>query len=209
MEQLRQLDHPLIQHKLGRLRDKRTEPCDFRRLVREIALLMAYEVTRELDVVDSKVETPVGPARTKMLDTGVCVVPILRAGLGMVDGVLQLVPEAAVGHIGVERDETTHRPREYYCKLPRDIGERSVIVVDPMLATGGSACAALTAVKGRTPERLFMMAIIAAPEGVGEVHRQHPDVPVYTAAVDDHLDENAYIVPGLGDAGDRMFATVD
>ncbi|MBO2521894.1 MAG: uracil phosphoribosyltransferase [Clostridia bacterium] len=202
------VDHPLIQHKLSILRSKETGPKEFRELTDEIALLMAYEVTRDLPLEEVEVETPLAKARTKMIKgKKLGVVPILRAGLGMVGGILKLIPAAKVGHVGVYRDPKTLKPVEYYCKLPADAAEREFIVVDPMLATGGSAVAAIGFLKARNVKQIKLMCLIAAPEGIEAVHKAHPDVPIYTAAVDSHLDENAYIIPGLGDAGDRLFGT--
>ncbi len=202
------VDHPLIQHKLSILRSKETGPKEFRELTDEIALLMAYEVTRDLPLEEVEVETPLAKARTKMIKgKKLGVVPILRAGLGMVGGILKLIPTAKVGHVGVYRDPKTLKPVEYYCKLPADAAEREFIVVDPMLATGGSAVAAIGFLKARNVKQIKLMCLIAAPEGIEAVHKAHPDVPIYTAAVDSHLDENAYIIPGLGDAGDRLFGT--
>ena len=202
------LDHPLIHHKLAILRDKHTSSKDFRDLVREITLLMTYEATKGLALEPMVVETPVGIADCMVLaGKDIAVVPILRAGLGMVDGVLDLVPTAKVGHIGLYRDEETLMPVEYYCKLPGDIGERLAIVVDPMLATGGSASDAISQIKLRGPRKVIFMCMFAAPEGIKTLTEKHPDVDIFIAAKDDHLNENAYIVPGLGDAGDRIFGT--
>lgn len=201
-------DHPLIQHKLSYIRDKDTGPKEFRELVEEVAMLMAYEVTRDLTLQDTEIETPVCKAMTKTLSgKKIGIVPILRAGLGMVDGMLKLIPAAKVGHIGVYRDPDTLQPVEYYCKLPGDIAERDFIIVDPMLATGGSACAAIDFLKERGAVNIRLMGLIAAPEGIERVQRQHPDVEIFVAAVDQCLNEHAYIVPGLGDAGDRLFGT--
>lgn len=202
------IDHPLIQHKLTFIRDKNTSSKDFRALLGEIAMLMGYEVTRDLPLEEVRIETPVGPAATKII-TGkkLAVIPILRAGLGMVDGLLNLVPSARVGHIGLYRDPETLKPVEYYCKLPSDANERILIVVDPMLATGGSATAALTFLKQRGCSQIKLMCLIAAPEGIAAVQKAHPDVDIYVAAVDERLNDHAYIVPGLGDAGDRLFGT--
>jgi uracil phosphoribosyltransferase len=202
------INHPLIQHKLTFIRDKNTSSKDFRALLGEIAMLMGYEVTRDLPLEDVQIETPVGPATTKVI-TGkkLAVIPILRAGLGMVDGLLNLVPSARVGHIGLYRDPETLKPVEYYCKLPSDVNERILIVVDPMLATGGSATAALSFLKQRGCSQIKLMCLIAAPEGIAAVQKAHPDVDIYVAAVDERLNEHAYIVPGLGDAGDRLFGT--
>lgn len=201
-------NHPLIQHKLSLMRDKRTGSRDFRALVGEISMLMCYEATRDLPLKEVEVETPVAVARTKVISgRKLCFVPILRAGLGMVDGVLSLVPAAKVGHIGLYRDPETLSPVEYYCKLPGDIPERDVIVLDPMLATGGSAVDAVAQIKARNPKSIKFMCIIAAPEGLEAFRLTHPDVPIYAAALDSHLNEHGYIVPGLGDAGDRIFGT--
>ncbi|MGI6366596.1 MAG: uracil phosphoribosyltransferase [Bacillota bacterium] len=202
------IDHPLVQHKLSYIRNKDTGPKEFRELVEEVAMLMAYEVTRDLPLEDTEIETPICKARTKTLSgKKIGVVPILRAGLGMVDGILKLIPAAKVGHIGVYRDPETLQPVEYYCKLPGDIAERDFIVVDPMLATGGSACAAIDFLKERGAVNIRLMGLIAAPEGLERVQKQHPDVEIFVAAVDECLNEHAYIVPGLGDAGDRLFGT--
>ena len=201
-------DHPLIQHKLTVLRDKNTSSKEFRELIREITMLLCYEATRNLTTCETEVETPL--CRTKSLVIAgrkLAFVPILRAGLGMVDGVMELVPGARVGHIGLYRDEQTLTPVEYYCKLPGDIGQRDVIVLDPMLATGGSAVDAISQIKKRGPRNIKFMCIIAAPEGLKALHEAHPDVQIYCAALDDHLNEHGYIVPGLGDAGDRIFGT--
>lgn len=201
-------DHPLIQHKLSILRDANTSTKDFRELVNEIAMLMTYEATRDLPTEDIKVKTPCGVANCKHIaGRKMAFVPILRAGLGMVDGCLKLVPAARVGHIGLYRDETTHAPVEYYCKLPKDIEEREVFVVDPMLATGGSAIDAITQIKLRNPRKIIFMCLIAAPEGLKALEEAHPDVDIYCAALDDKLNKDCYIIPGLGDAGDRIFGT--
>lgn len=201
-------DHPLIQHKLSILRSVETSTKDFRQLVNEIAMLMTYEATRDIETVDVKVETPCGVASCKQIaGRKMAFVPILRAGLGMVDGCLTLVPSARVGHIGLYRDEETHTPVEYYCKLPKDIGERDVFVVDPMLATGGSAIDAISQIKLRNPKRIIFMCLIAAPEGLEALKEAHPDVDIYCAALDEKLNEDCYIIPGLGDAGDRIFGT--
>ena len=208
MSELHVIDHPLIQHKLTYMRKKETGSKDFRELLDEIAMLMGYEVTRDLPLEDMEIETPLCKMTGKVISgKKLAVVPILRAGLGMVDGRLELVPVAKVGHIGLYRDPETHLPIEYYCKLPMDISERIVIVVDPMLATGGSACDALTKLKERGCTHLRLMCLVAAPEGVAAVQKAHPDVDIYVAAVDEKLNEHAYIVPGLGDAGDRLFGT--
>ena len=202
------MDHPLIQHKLTFLRDKNTGSLEFRNLVSEIAMLMCYEATRDLPLEEVETETPVAVAKTKVIaGKKLAFVPILRAGLGMVDGVLALVPSARVGHIGLYRDPETLQPVEYYCKLPADIEEREVIVVDPMLATGGSAIDAISQIKKRNPKEIKFMCIIAAPEGLNALKEAHPDVDVFVGALDSHLNDHGYIVPGLGDAGDRIFGT--
>ena len=202
------IDHPLVQHKLTLLRDKTTGTKEFRALVEELATLLAYEATRDLQLEDATVETPVATAHTKVLaGKKLAIVPILRAGLGMVNGILALVPSAKVGHIGMYRDEVTHIPHEYYCKLPEDIENRIVILVDPMLATGGSAIDAIGQIKKRHPRSVKFLCIIAAPEGLEALKKAHPDVDIFCAGMDDHLNENGYIVPGLGDAGDRIFGT--
>ena len=202
------LDHPLVQHKISLLRSKRTGTKEFRDLVGEIATLMCYEATRDLPTEEVEIETPIAIARTRMLSgRKLAFVPILRAGLGMVDGMLTLVPAAKVGHIGLYRNEKTLEPVEYYCKLPEDIGDRDVIVLDPMLATGGSACDAITLIKKRGARSIKFLCLIAAPEGVARLQETHPDVEIYIAAMDEKLNENGYIVPGLGDAGDRIFGT--
>jgi len=201
-------DHPLIQHKLSIMRDKRTGVKEFRELLEEIAMLMVYEVTRDLETCEVEVETPICKAKCRRLaGHKLAVVPILRAGLGMVDGVLNLVPAAKVGHIGLYRDPETLEPVEYYCKLPADSTERDILVVDPMLATGGSASAAIQFIKNRGCSRIRLINLIAAPEGVERMQKDHPDVDIYIAALDEHLNEHGYIVPGLGDAGDRLFGT--
>ncbi len=201
-------DHPLIQHKLSILRNKETSTKDFRELVNEIAMLMMFEATRDLPTETVKVETPCGIAECNQLaGRKLAFVPILRAGLGMVDGCLKMVPSARVGHIGLYRDETTHTPVEYYCKLPKDIDKRDVYVVDPMLATGGSAIDAISQIKLRTPRKICFMCMIAAPEGLEALEKAHPDVDIYCAALDEKLNEDCYIIPGLGDAGDRIFGT--
>ena len=203
------MNHPLIQHKLTYLRNKDTGSKEFRELVSEIAMLLTYEATRDLPLEDTTIETPMGTATTKIIaGRKLAFVPILRAGLGMVDGVLQLVPAAKVGHIGLYRDHQTLQPVEYYSKLPSDINEREVIVLDPMLATGGSAVDAVSIIKRSNPKCIKFMCIIAAPEGIKAFTEAHPDVELYCAAVDDHLNEVGYIVPGLGDAGDRIVGTL-
>ncbi len=208
MAKLIVMDHPLIQHKLTLIRDKQTGSKDFRDLVDEVATLMAFEVTRNLPLTEVEIQTPISRAKTKVI-TGkkLGVVPILRAGLGMVDGILKLVPAARVGHIGLYRDPETLQPVEYYCKLPADVQERELIVVDPMLATGGSASAAITFLKDRGCTNIKLMCLIAAPEGIKKVQDNHGDVNIYVAAIDEKLDNHGYIVPGLGDAGDRLFGT--
>ncbi len=202
-------DHPLIQHKLSILRDKETSVKEFRELVSEIAMLMCFETTRDLPLEDVEIETPVAKATVKRLaGKKLAIIPILRAGLGMVDGMLRMIPAAKVGHVGLYRDPQTLEPVEYYCKIPADIAEREVIIVDPMLATGGSAAAAVTLMKKRGCRHIKLMCIIAAPEGVKAMQEAHPDVDVFAAALDDHLNDHGYIVPGLGDAGDRIFGTL-
>lgn len=201
-------DHPLIQHKISLLRDKRTTTKEFRELVGELAMLMAYEVTRTLPLKEVEIETPVAMARTKVLaGKKLAIVPILRAGLGMVDGMLNLLPMAKVGHIGLYRDPNTLEPVEYYCKLPEDVKEREIVILDPMLATGGSASAAVSFLKNKDIKHIKFMCLIAAPEGISRLQKDHPDVPIFCAAQDPKLNEQAYIVPGLGDAGDRLFGT--
>ena len=208
MSTLHIIDHPLITHKLSIMRDKETGSKDFRQLLNEISMLMGYDRPRDLPLEEVESETPVAKT-TAFLISGkkLAIVPILRAGLGMVDGLLSLVPVAKVGHIGLYRDPDTHMPVEYYCKLPFDIEERITIVVDPMLATGGSSSDALTMLKDKGCRTLKLMCLVAAPEGVKKVQEDHPDVDIYTAALDERLNEHAYIVPGLGDAGDRLFGT--
>ncbi len=202
------IDHPLIQHKLTMMRDKSTGAKDFRELLEEIALLLGYEVTRDLPLRDVEIETPIMKMTGKAIaGKTLAIVPILRAGLGMVDGLLSLVPTAKVGHIGLYRDHDTHQPVEYYCKLPDDIQHRLIIVTDPMLATGGSAADAVRMLKEKGCTDIRLMCLVSAPEGVKAFHEAHPDVPVFTAALDECLNDSAYIVPGLGDAGDRIFGT--
>ena len=202
------MDHPLIQHKIGYIRRKDTGTKDFRQTISEIAQLICYEATRDLELSEVEIETPI--CKTTVMELKgkkLAIVPILRAGLGMVDGMLELVPVAKVGHIGLYRDPETHEPVEYYCKLPADCAEREVFVVDPMLATGGSSVAAIQMLKDKGCKKIHFMCIIAAPEGVKRMQEAHPDIDLYIGALDDHLNENAYIVPGLGDAGDRIFGT--
>lgn len=201
-------DHPLIQHKLAILRDERTGVKEFREIVSEIATLMCYEATRDLPTEEVTIKTPVATGTFRTLaGKKLAIVPVLRAGLGMVDGILTLIPSAKVGHIGLYRDPDTLEPVEYYCKMPNDIAEREVIILDPMLATGGSASAAIQFIKNYEVKHIKLMNIIAAPEGIERVHHDHPDVDIYCAALDEKLNEHGYIVPGLGDAGDRIFGT--
>lgn len=208
MSQIHVIDHPMIQHKLTIMRKKETGSKDFRELLKEISLLMGYEVTRDLPLDDIEIETPICKTMArKVSGRKLAIVPILRAGIGMVDGLQTLVPVAKVGHIGLYRNEETHVPVVYYCKLPEDINQRLVIVTDPMLATGGSACDALSMLKERGCNNIRLMCLVSAPEGIARVQKEHPDVDIYVAAVDDHLNKDAYIVPGLGDAGDRIFGT--
>ncbi|WP_102411799.1 uracil phosphoribosyltransferase [Beduinella massiliensis] len=208
MSTLHVMDHPLIQHKVSLMRDRETGTKDFRELLEEISMLMAYEVTRDLPLKEVEIETPVCRAKTKVISgKKLAVVPILRAGLGMVDGIMSLVPAAKVGHIGLYRDPNTLEPVEYYCKLPADVEERDLIVVDPMLATGGSASAAISFIKKRGCKSIKLECLIAAPEGIARIQRDHPDVDIFVASVDEKLNDHGYIVPGLGDAGDRLFGT--
>ncbi len=202
------MDHPMIQHKLTILRDKNTGVKEFRELVEELALFMGYEVTRDLPLEEIEIETPVCVTKSKVISgKKLGIIPILRAGLGMVDGMLKLVPTAKVGHIGLYRDPETLKPVEYYCKLPTDVAERDLIVLDPMLATGGSAAAAITFLKDRGARSIKLVNLLAAPEGIKTVLDEHPDVEIYVAAIDEKLNDHGYIVPGLGDAGDRLFGT--
>lgn len=204
------MDHPLVAHKLTIMRDKNTSVKDFRELVSEIGMLITYEATRDLPMTTKHIETPICEMDAPTLaGRKFVVVPILRAGLGLVDGVLRMVPAARVGHIGMYRDEETLEPHPYFCKMPKDVAERDVLIVDPMLATGGSAVAALSMLKADGYKHFRFMCLVAAPDGVKLVNKVHPDVPIYTAALDDHLNEHGYIVPGLGDAGDRVFGTVE
>ena len=208
MEMVHVLDHPLLQHKLSILRDENTGVKDFREIVSEVATLMCYEATRDLPLEEVEIQTPVAKAVTKQIaGKKLAIVPILRAGLGMVEGILTLIPSAKVGHIGLFRDPETLKPVKYYCKMPTDIAERDVIILDPMLATGGSASAAIDFVKEYGVKHIKLMNIIAAPEGIRRVREDHPDVEIYVAAVDEKLNDPCYIVPGLGDAGDRIFGT--
>ena len=208
MENVTYIDHPLVQHKISMLRKKTTGTNEFRTLVEEIATLMGYEALRDLPLEDVEVETPIETCMTPMLaGKKLAIVPILRAGLGMVNGVLSLVPSAKIGHIGLYRDEETHEPHEYFCKLPNPIEQRTIVVTDPMLATGGSAVAAVDFIKQHGGKHIKFMCIIAAPEGVKRLHEAHPDVQIYVGHLDRELNENAYICPGLGDAGDRIFGT--
>lgn len=208
MEMFHVVDHPLIKHKLTIMREKDTGAKDFRELLDEISTLMCYEITRDFPTEDVEIETPVSKMTAQKIGgKKVAIIPILRAGLGMVDGILSLVPVAKVGHIGLYRDPDTHDPVEYYCKLPMDIEDRYIIVCDPMLATGGSASDAITMLKKRGCTQIKLLCLVAAPEGVEKLQKDHPDVAIYAAALDDHLNEHAYIVPGLGDAGDRLFGT--
>lgn len=208
MSQLHVISHPMIQHKLSIMRSKETGSKDFRQLLTEISLLMGYEVTRDLPLIDKEIDTPICHMTAKAISgKKLAIVPILRAGLGMVEGLLTLLPVAKVGHIGLYRNEETHKPVFYYCKLPDDIQQRLVILTDPMLATGGSASDALQMLKDKGCTNIRLMCLVAAPEGIRAVQEAHPDVDIYVAAVDDHLNDDCYIVPGLGDAGDRIFGT--
>ena len=201
-------DHPLIQHKLTLMRDKNTGSKDFRQLLTEITMLMGYEITRNLPLEDAEIETPVVKATCKVLQgKKLGIVPILRAGLGMVDGLVNLIPAAKIGHVGLYRDPETLQPVEYYCKLPQDINEREMLIVDPMLATGGSAVAAIDVLKKNGATNVKLVNLVAAPEGIEEVKKYHPDVDIYVASIDEKLNDHGYIVPGLGDAGDRLFGT--
>lgn len=208
VSELHVVDHPLIQHKVSIIRDKNTGPKEFRELVDEVATLMAYEVTRDMPLEDVEIETPIKKEKFKMISgKKMGVVPILRAGLGMLDGVLELIPAARVGHIGLYRDPETLEAVEYYCKLPTDVEERDLLVVDPMLATGNTALEAIRFIKKRNPRSIKLMVLIAAPEGVKKIQKAHPDIDIWTAALDEKLNDHAYIVPGLGDAGDRLYGT--
>lgn len=208
MSKLFVMDHPLIQHKITMLRSESTTTKDFRELASEVALLMGYEATKDLALDNVTVKTPLVETTGKTISKQVALVPILRAGLGMVDALMSLIPAAKIGHVGLYRDPKTHEPVEYYCKLPTDIEQRQVLVLDPMLATGGSAIAAIDFIKKRGAKKIKLMNIIAAPEGVEAVQKAHPDVDVYVGALDERLNENCYIVPGLGDAGDRLYGTL-
>lgn len=203
------IDHPLIQHKLTIMRMKETGTKDFRELLEEISMLMAYEITRDFPLREVEIETPICKCKEKMLaGKKVGVVPILRAGLGMLNGVVNMIPAARVGHVGMYRDPKTLKPVEYYCKLPGDVAERTLVVVDPMLATGGSSSAALSLLKEKGAKHIILMCLVAAPEGIRVINHDHPDVPLYVAAIDEKLNDKGYIVPGLGDAGDRIFGTL-
>lgn len=208
MSKFQVIEHPLIQHKLTIMREKDTPTSEFKQLLDEISMLMGYEITRNLPTEEVEIETPICKTMQKKISgKKLAIVPILRAGLGMVDGLLRLVPVARVGHIGLYRDPETHLPVEYYCKMPPELDERQVIIVDPMLATGGSASDAITMVKNKGAKHIMLMCLVAAPEGVKKVQENHPDVDIYAAALDECLNDHAYIVPGLGDAGDRIFGT--
>ena len=208
MATVHEMDHPLIKHKLSLMRDKTTGVKEFREATREIAMLMCYEATRDLPLKEITIETPVSEARVQVISgKKIALVPILRAGLGMVDGMLEMIPAAKIGHIGLYRNPETLQPIEYYCKLPNDIQDRDVLLLDPMLATGGSAVAAIDGLKRRGVKHIKLMNVLAAPEGIQVIRRDHPDVDIYVAGVDEKLNEHAYIVPGLGDAGDRIFGT--
>lgn len=207
--QVNVINHPLIQHKLTLMRKKETGTKDFRELLEEISMLMTYEITRDFPLEEVDIETPVTKCKGRVLaGRKVGVVPILRAGLGMLNGVVNMIPAARVGHVGMYRDPATLKPVEYYCKLPSDVAERTLIVVDPMLATGGSSVAALSLLKEKGAKSMVLMCLVAAPEGVEVINKEHPDVPLYVAAVDEKLNDKGYIVPGLGDAGDRIFGTL-
>ncbi|PBF42890.1 uracil phosphoribosyltransferase [Clostridioides difficile] len=208
MSKVVETNHPLIQHKLTLMRDKNTGSKDFRELLTEIAMLMGYEITKDIPLKDVEIETPIQKTSSKVVaGKKLAIIPILRAGLGMVDGLVSLMPAAKVGHVGLYRDPETLKPVEYYCKLPQDIGERDIIVVDPMLATGGSAVAAIDLLKSKGAKSIKLANLVAAPEGIAEVQKYHDDVDIYVASVDERLNEQGYIIPGLGDAGDRLFGT--
>lgn len=200
-------EHPLIQHKMAMLRNRETGTKEFKELIGEVAMLLSYEATRDLELVDVEVETPIATANCKMVKEKIAIVPILRAGIGMTDGLLALMPASKIGHIGLYRDPETLEPVEYYCKLPSDVQERTVLLTDPMLATGGTAEAAIGFLKAKGVKKIIMLCILAAPEGVKRVQDAHPDVDIYAAAADPGLNDHGYIVPGLGDAGDRIFGT--
>lgn len=208
MANINEMTHPLILHKISMIRDENTTVKDFRELVYEISLLMGYEATRDLKMIEAPVKTPLTETMGKYIERQVALVPILRAGLGMVDALMSIIPAAKVGHIGLYRDHKTLEPKEYYCKLPPDIDKRQVIVLDPMLATGGSAAAAIDFIKQRGAKRIKLMCIIGAPEGIEAIQKAHPDVEVFIGTIDEKLNEKGYIVPGLGDAGDRLFGTI-
>ncbi|WP_249311667.1 uracil phosphoribosyltransferase [Congzhengia minquanensis] len=207
-ERVHEMTHPLILHKISMIRDEKTTVKDFRELVYEISLLMGYESTRDLDMIEQTVNTPIAETTGKFIAKQVALVPILRAGLGMVDALMSIIPAAKVGHVGLYRDHETLEPKEYYCKLPPDIDKRQVIVLDPMLATGGSSIAAIDFIKQRGAKRIKLMCIIGAPEGVEAVMNAHPDIELFVGTIDEKLNEKGYIVPGLGDAGDRLFGTI-
>ena len=207
-ERVHEITHPLILHKISMIRDEKTTVKDFRELVYEISLLMGYESTRDLDMIEQTVKTPIAETTGKFIAKQVALVPILRAGLGMVDALMSIIPAAKVGHVGLYRDHETLEPKEYYCKLPPDIDKRQVIVLDPMLATGGSSIAAIDFIKQRGAKRIKLMCIIGAPEGVDAVMNAHPDIELFVGTIDEKLNEKGYIVPGLGDAGDRLFGTI-
>ncbi|ENY8963214.1 uracil phosphoribosyltransferase [Clostridioides difficile] len=208
MSKVVETNHPLIQHKLTLMRDKNTGSKDFRELLTEIAMLMGYEITKDIPLKDVEIETPIQKTSSKVVaGKKLAIIPILRAGLGMVDGLVSLMPAAKVGHVGLYRDPEILKPVEYYCKLPQDIGERDIIVVDPMLATGGSAVAAIDLLKSKGAKSIKLANLVAAPEGIAEVQKYHDDVDIYVASVDERLNEHGYIIPGLGDAGDRLFGT--
>ncbi|MBF9955480.1 uracil phosphoribosyltransferase [Clostridioides difficile] len=208
MSKVVETNHPLIQHKLTLMRDKNTGSKDFRELLTEIAMLMGYEITKDIPLKDVEIETPIQKTSSKVVaGKKLAIIPILRAGLGMVDGLVSLMPAAKVGHVGLYRDPETLKPVEYYCKLPQDIGERDIIVVDPMLAIGGSAVAAIDLLKSKGAKSIKLANLVAAPEGIAEVQKYHDDVDIYVASVDERLNEHGYIIPGLGDAGDRLFGT--
>ncbi|HOV27650.1 MAG TPA: uracil phosphoribosyltransferase [Pseudobacteroides sp.] len=208
MKNIHLLDHPLIQHKISLLRDVNTDTKEFRELVQEVSMLMGYEVTRNMPLKEVEIETPVGIARTKVISgKKLGIVPVLRAGLGMVDGMLQLLPMAKVGHIGLYRNPDTLEPVEYYCKMPCDVEERDIVILDPMIATGGSASRAISYIKERNVNNIKLMCLIAAKPGIERINKDHPDVEIYCAAIDEELNDHGYIVPGLGDAGDRLFGT--